>query len=327
MTAPFPQLRHDSITGRPVIIAPERAARPTELEDAGRLAHHAECPFCDGHEAETPPEVYALRSTDSEANGSGWRVRVIPNRFPAVEKGTGTFSGAEKVPVPFSTAYGVHEVVVECPPHESSLGEMSIEQVHDVFAVYRDRLAALRHDSRLAYVQVFKNHGAAAGASVEHAHSQILGTTFVPPEVQAELDAVKDGCKFCELVDRELATGERVIFAGEHVIALAAWASRFPYETWLLPRKHAAHFDRLGDAELTELAVTMRLLLRRLSAVAGDPAYNIILHTAPIADGDRFHWHWEILPRTTGIAGFELSTGCYLNPLPPEVAASRLRVP
>jgi UDPglucose--hexose-1-phosphate uridylyltransferase len=319
MSEPFPQLRQDPIIDRWVLIAPERAARPTEIEAVDRLAHHDACPFCEGHEAETPSEVYALRPGGSPRDGAGWRVRVVPNRFSAVRGGV-------------CDAYGVHEVIIETPQHEASLASLSPEQVRDVFAVYRDRLTALRADPRLAYVQVFKNHGAAAGASVEHAHSQVLATAQVPRDVRAELDAAATfhrehgRCVFCDLIDRELSAGERLVLAGEHVVAIAPWASRFPYETWVLPRRHAARFDRLTDAELTDLATVMRELLRRLAAAAGDPAYNLILHTAPSHPGDlsSYHWHWELLPRTTGIAGYELATGCYINPLPPEDAAAKL---
>ncbi len=331
MSDTFPQLRCDPIVDRQVLIAPERAARPTELETTGHLAHHAACPFCEGHERETPHEVQALRRAGTAPDGPGWRVRVVPNRFPAVKKVSGAFSAPEKAPDTFFSAYGVHEVVIECPQHESSMAAFSEEQVRDVFAIYRDRLVAVRADPRLAYAQVFKNHGAAAGASVEHAHSQILAGTVVPREVRAELDAATlyhaqhGRCVFCDLIERELAAGDRVVLAGEHVVAIAAWAGRFPYETWLLPRTHAAHYDRLRDAELSDLAAVTRLVLRQLAAAARDPAYNIVLHTAPPAADDAFHWHWEILPRLTGIAGYELATGCYLNPLPPEDAAARLR--
>jgi UDPglucose--hexose-1-phosphate uridylyltransferase len=317
----FPQLRKDPIIDRWVLIAPERAARPTELEDPGHLAHHMACPFCEGHEAETPHEVFALRRPGTLADGPGWRVRVVPNRFPAVRRDA-------------PDAYGIHEVVIECPHHETSLATLPGEQVRDVLAVHRDRMITLRADERLQYVQVFKNHGAPAGASVEHAHSQILGTDFVPREVQAELDgaaqfhAARSRCVYCDLIDRELAAGERVVLAGEHVVAIAAWAGRFPYEIWVLPRRHAAHYDQLSDVELTDLAIFMRTILQRLAAVAGDPAYNLVLHTTQLLTPNlsHYHWHWEILPRMTGIAGYELATGCYLNPVPPEDAAARLRV-
>ena len=323
----FPQLRKDPVVDRWVLIAPERAARPTELEEPGHLGHHAECPFCEGHEAETPHEVLALRRPGTPADGLGWRVRVVPNRFPAARRDAGPVRSPDELLVA-EPGVGVHEVVIESPRHETSLAALSGEQVHDVFAVYRDRLQALRADERLGHVQVFKNHGAPAGASVEHVHSQILGTSRVPREVRAELDAAgryqatHGRCVYCELIARELAVGERVVLAGKHIVAVSAWAGRFPYETWILPRRHSPRFEQLTDAELADLATVMRTVLRRLAAVAGEPAYNYVLHTA--AD-EPYHWHWEVLPRLTGIAGYELATGCYLNPLPPEEAARQLR--
>jgi UDPglucose--hexose-1-phosphate uridylyltransferase len=204
--------------------------------------------------------------------------------------------------------------------------------VRDLFGVYRDRLAALRREPGLEYAQVFKNHGPEAGASVEHAHSQVLALPHVPRDVRAELDAAAayhgahGRCPFCDLLARELAAGERVVIASEHCVAFTAFAGRFPYETWVVPRQHGGHFDRLSEAELDDLAAVMRSLLRRLHR-AGPRAYNYVLHTAPLPAPEpaHYHWHWEVLPRVTGIAGYELATGYYINPLPPEDAAQRLR--
>jgi UDPglucose--hexose-1-phosphate uridylyltransferase len=314
----FPQLRKDPIVDRWVLIAPERARRPTELEEPSHLAHHAACPFCECHESETPHEIYALRRAGTSIDGPGWHVRVIPNRFPAVRQDA-------------ESAYGVHEVVIECPGHEASMANLTVENVRDVFAVYRNRLAELAADPRLAYVQVFKNHGAGAGASVEHAHSQILGTAAVPRDVREEVNAASvyhseyGRCIYCDLIERELSSDERVVHVGEHVVAIAASAGRFPHETWLLPRRHTPRYDQTGDPELAELAAAMRTILRKLASTAGDPPYNFVLHTAPAGDAPAYHWHWEIMPRTTGIAGYELATGCFINTLPPEEAAARLR--
>jgi UDPglucose--hexose-1-phosphate uridylyltransferase len=327
MNDSFPQLRKDPVIDRWTLIAPERAARPTEIEDPGHLAHHTACPFCEGHEAETPHEVLAVRTPGSPTDGPGWRVRVVPNRFPAARPDAGPVRSPHDLLVA-EPGVGVHEVVIEAPHHEASISALPVEHVRDVFAVYRDRLALHGADRRLRHVQVFKNHGAPAGASVEHVHSQILATGRIPLEIEAELDraatyhAPHGDCVYCDLLDRELAAGERIVLESEHVVAFAAWAGRFPYETWVLPRRHAASYERLSNAELTDLAGVMRTVLRRLSAVAGDPAYNYVLHTTA---AEPFHWHWEILPRLTGIAGYELATGCYLNPLPPEEAAERLR--
>jgi UDPglucose--hexose-1-phosphate uridylyltransferase len=252
----------------------------------------------------------------------------VPNRYPAARPDAPPLLADDPL---FTTrpGHGSHEVIVECPRHEASLAALPAEHVRDLFGVYRDRLAALRRQPGLEYAQVFKNHGADAGASVEHAHSQILGLSRVPRDVRDELDAAAayhrahGCCPFCDLLARELASGERLVLAGEHCVAFTAFAGRFPYETWVLPRRHAGHYDRLTAAELDDLAAVVREVLRRLGPVP----YNYVLHTAPLPAPElpHYHWHWEILPRLTGIAGYELATGYFINPLPPEEAAQRLR--
>jgi UDPglucose--hexose-1-phosphate uridylyltransferase len=246
--------------------------------------------------------------------------------FPAARRDALALTGID-------AGYGVHEVVVECPHHETSLAALSPEQVRDVFTVYRDRLRSLCADQRLQYVQLFKNHGAAAGASVEHAHAQILGVARVPRVVGDELQSGREHyervgrCIFCDLILRETSSAERLIELGEHCVAFTAYAGRFPYETWVMPRRHGSHFDEATDVEIAETADSIHNILRRLERLVDRPSYNLILHTAPLHDGPRpdYHWHWEIVPRLTGIAGFELATGWFLNPLPPELAAGQLR--
>jgi UDPglucose--hexose-1-phosphate uridylyltransferase len=256
---------------------------------------------------------------------------VVPNIFPAARRDAptcdvnGFFEAAP--------GYGVHEIVVEAPQHESSIAALSESQVRSVFGVFRQRLTALSADPRLKYVQVFKNHGAGAGATVEHVHSQILGVPLVPREVTAELNGVEahhrltGRCIYCDLVARELTDGARVVATTENCVAIAAFAGRFPYETWVLPRRHEHDFRKTNDAALEESADLIRSILRRLETLIDRPSYNLALHTSPLHDADRpdYHWHWEILPRVTGIAGFELAAGCFINPLPPELAAERLR--
>jgi len=328
----FPQLRKDPIVDRWVLIAPERAERPTELEEPAHLAHHETCPFCEGREGETTPEVLAYRAPGSRPDGPGWKLRVVGNRYPAVR---GDILGKPCIDGLFAAEPGVgaHEVVVECPQHEASLAALPQEQIQRVFAAYRDRLKALRNDERLAYAQVFKNHGVAAGASVEHSHSQILALARVPHGLREEFDAANayhrahDRCIFCDLLAREREAGVRMVNETEYVAAFTAFAGRFPYETWLLPKRHAGHYDRLTDPELTDAANTVRTILRRLGEINDDAAYNYVLHTLPLraADSPAYHWHIEILPRLTGVAGFEFATGCFANPVPPEEAAAQLR--
>jgi UDPglucose--hexose-1-phosphate uridylyltransferase len=292
-----------------VLIAPERAARP-HAEVAPLLADDSgDCPLCEGREAQTPPEIVALRDHAMPANGPGWRVRVVPNRFPAVRR---------------ETASGSHELIIDCPRHVTSLTQLSHDQVTQMLGVVGNRLRALRDSGQFAYAQYFKNHGAAAGASLTHAHGQIIALPDVPPVIAAEVASCVIHCAFCELIEHELADGQRVVRATDEFVALSAFAGRFPYETWLLPRRHGRHFEDVTD--MGKVAAELRWLLGRLEQAANAPAYNLILHTSPWTDAD-FHWHFELLPRLTGVAGFEWGAGIFINPLPPEEAATRLNEP
>lgn len=299
-----PELRHDPITSRPVLIAPERAARVgAMLARAPMPDDEADCPFCEGREDRTPPELLALRDPGSPVNARGWRVRVVPNRYPAVRDNSGE-----------------HEIIVECPNHEPSLAALSIAQIADVLSVIRDRMIARQSESRWAYVQWFKNHGTSAGASLSHAHSQLVILPEPTPTMAAELAAMRSQhCPFCALIEREMSEGLRLVRMTNRFAIITAIAGRFPYETWLLPRRHELMFNAVN-----ELAGELHWLLNRLDSVLDQPAYNLVLHAAPW-DGRDFHWHFELLPRVTGIAGFELGAGMFINPVLPEQAANRLR--
>ncbi len=299
-----PEIRHDPITGRPVLIAPERAARAGAMLARTAIPDDAaQCPFCEGREDRTPLELLALRKDGAPENGPGWRVRVVPNRYPAVRD-----------------VSGEHEIVVECPQHESSLAAQSVEQLANVLGVVRDRMLARRDEGRWAYGQWFKNHGPAAGASLSHAHSQLVFLPRVTPAIAAEVASMKaNSCPFCTLIEREIADASRLVRLSDRFAIFTAFAGRFPYETWLLPRRHELTFE-----DVDELSGELHWLLYRIEVVLDQPAYNLVLHTAPWT-GDDFHWHFELLPRITGIAGFELGAGMFINPVSPEDAAARLR--
>lgn len=299
-----PQVRHDPITARPVLIAPERAARVGAMLAGAEFADDAkDCPFCEQREGQTPPELYAMRAAGSPANGPGWRVRIVPNRYPAVRDGSGE-----------------HELIIECPQHEPSLAALTCDQLAAVLQAVLQRMSVLRQTGRWACAQWFKNHGSAAGASLSHAHSQLIALPELPPNLAAELKAMRPGhCPFCTMIERELADGTRVVRFSDRLVMLSAFAGRFPFETWLLPRQHELLFD-----DISPVAVELHWLLNAVDAALDRPAYNLILHAAPW-NGQDFHWHFELLPRVTGIAGFELGAGMHINPVLPEDAAERLR--
>ena len=316
------ELRRDPVTRKLVIMAKARRRR---------LLQKQKCPFCEGHEEETPPEIYALRPKASRPNSPGWHVRVIPNKYPALslEKNfakisTGLF---ERL-----TGSGAHELIVEAPKHVTDFGALPIVQICRVIRVYKARLRALRGEFK--YLLLFKNAGAAAGASLTHVHSQLIALPLIPDVVAQELENAaayyksRNKCLYCELIRQELKRAERVIEVDKHFVVLAPFASRFPFECHILPRRHSHDFTKLSERQTLSLAQTLKRTLLRLKQALGNPAFNWVLHTALPARANEikrsFHWRWEILPRTTQPAGLEFGSGIYVNPVAPEEAAEIL---
>ena len=319
-----------------MLIAPERARRPIALSDSGprhrTSGERTPCPFCPGKEHDTPGEVFALRAPGARPNGPDWRLRVVPNKFPAV-------SPAELAPPAPSAlfraapAVGFAEVLIDCPEHVDSPTRLSDEQLRDVFIAYRERLAALAADPRLEFVAVFKNVGAEAGASLGHTHSQIIATPVVPALIQTELSGAEahfartGRCPFCDVAKGELANGSRVVARTANFVAVTAFAPRFSYEMWVLPLRHEARYEAVTDGAARELAGLVKRVLRALDVVCHSPAYNWFLHTSPLRAGEppHYHWHLEILPRTARPAGLEWGFGCHITTAAPERAAAELR--
>lgn len=288
--------------------------------------------FCEGNEAKTPPEVLAFRVGGGPADGPGWSLRVVPNKFPALSvegelepTGEGLYDRMNGI--------GAHEVVIETPDHQSTLATLDESAVADVFWAYRERLADLRKDPRFEYVLIFKNHGEPAGASLEHSHSQLIATPIVPIMVAEELAGAaqyfrrKERCVWCDILRQERDSGIRVILEEPGFLALAPFAPRFPFETWILPTAHRSHYDEIGRAESLALARLTRELLARMNTVLSNPPFNFMLHTAPLrqASLEHFHWHLEVIPKLTTVAGFEWGSGFFINPTPPEEAVKYLK--
>ena len=326
------EIRRDSIVDRWVIFARNRAERPNEYAapPASRSGKKV-CPFCEGNEHLTPHEIAAYRTEDSAAEQRGWRVRVIPNKFPAVvcDSPADTADPAAGL----TAGYGVHEVIVESPRHLLSTTELSDGELAEVLLIYGDRLRSIRQNPRIRHALVFKNVGPGAGASIEHTHSQLVGLPLVPATVAQELDAAlthyrqHGRCIFCDLVKQELAAESRMVFETESFVAFCPYAARFPLETWILPKCHASQYEESATAELHDLARVLRRCIDKIERAAGQSQYNYLIHSAPFDTRcqSHYHWHIEIFPRTTTIAGFEWGTGQFINPLPPEDAAKLLR--
>jgi UDPglucose--hexose-1-phosphate uridylyltransferase len=330
----MPELRKDPVVGRWVIISTERGHKPNDFIERAEPKKGTICPFCPGQEALTPPEVLAFRPEGSPANGPGWSVRVVSNKYPALQiegalnkRGEGLYDKMNGI--------GAHEVIIEGPDHAIDFADMTVEHIASVLWAYRERMVDLRRDRRFRYNLVFKNHGQAAGASLEHTHTQIIATPILPKRVQEEIDGslayyqVKDRCVWCDIVEQELAdpTAKRIVHVTPRFVTFTPYAPRFPFECWILPREHQAAFEFLSGDEYKELAGVLKETLARINLALDSPPYNLVVHTAPNRDSDHeyFHWHIEIMPKVTKVAGFEWGSGFYINPTPPEDAAAFLR--
>jgi len=328
----MPELRKDPILSRWVIVSTERGKRPHEYKKEQEPERPGTCAFCPGNEHMTPKEIMAYREEGSQPNAPGWFLRVVPNKFPAlkvegeiVREGEGMY---DKM-----TGVGAHEVIIETPNHDETLSSMSISQFENVLWAYKDRINDLKRDDRLRYVMIFKNHGFRAGASLQHAHSQLIALPIVPKTVMEELKGAKDyysykeRCIFCDIIRQEIRDGERLVAENSDFLAICPFAARFPFEMWILPKSHDSAFENISRSEQATLAQLFSDVLKRLRRGLSDPAYNFYLHNAAFTESNsaHYHWHFEITPRITRMAGFERGTGFYINPTPPEDAAKFLR--
>ncbi len=326
------QLRRDPVTGRWVIVFTDKPRGPKTFKAGPDKKSKRACPFCYGHEGMTPPEIQAHREGQTQPNSPGWSTRVVPNKFPALQveaemsrKGVGMFDVYGGV--------GAHEVIIETPDHKKTLADLLDHEVEKVIWAYRDRSVDLRGDKRFHYIMIFKNQGYEAGASLEHSHSQIIALPMIPKSVKEELVGAskyydyKERCIFCDMIAQEAAENERLICENSRFLAFAPFASRFPFEVWILPKEHHSDFSFIRNEDVVELARILKEVLLRIKYLLKDPPYNFIIHTSAVEERDRedYHWHIELMPKLTHVAGFEWGSGFYINPTPPEIAAQYLR--
>ncbi|OOC47299.1 galactose-1-phosphate uridylyltransferase [Thermosipho sp. 1223] len=328
----MPEYRKDPVVRRWVIIATERAKRPHDFSVPREEKKEGFCPFDYGNEHTTPPEVLAFRPDDSEPNSPGWWVRVVPNKFPAVDPnievqkyGHGMYDAM--------TGFGYHEVIIETPDHNSTFALYDDKQAQEVVWAYVKRYNEIEKDERIKYILIFRNHGALGGASLPHPHSQIIAIPSIPKRVLEEMNGSKDyydykeRCVFCDMISQEKIENRRIIEENEHFIAFAPYASRFPFEIWIIPKEHAHNFGAISEEQIPTFARILRNSLYRIYKVLDNPPYNFVIHTSPTYEEGKiyYHWHVEIMPRLTRVAGFEWGSGFYINPVPPEDAAKYLR--
>jgi UDPglucose--hexose-1-phosphate uridylyltransferase len=326
------QLRKDPIVERWVIIAKERGKRPSDFVFSGHKKMTGFCPLCPGNEYTTPNEILAYGRTSHAPNTAGWSLRVVPNKFPALvvegeldKRGEGMFDKMNGI--------GAHEVIIETPDHNETMSMMNVEQISLILRAYRDRINDLSRDMRIKYIMVFKNYSNAAGASLEHSHSQLIALPIVPYLIQEEVNGsigyykYKDRCVFCDIIRQELKAAERIVLENSDFVVLCPYAPRAPFEMWVLPKFHHSDFNHMDDSKLTNLSDIFSQTMKRLNKALPDVPYNFMLHTGPIRtpNVDYYHWHLEIMPKLTMIAGFEWGTGFYINPTPPEESAKFLR--
>lgn len=327
------EMRYDPITGDWVVVATVRARRPDSFAAAGQAKKAAmSCPFCVGEEHQTPPEVLAFRN-GSQPNGPGWQVRAFENKFPAFAlNGSPTLCVGDQCRRLVGS--GRHEVVVLSPDHQGHLAMLSKEQVALVVKAYMDRYRWMETNRNLKYVSIITNQGKAAGATLEHPHSQVFAVPMVPKAVRRETQKMvrhyrrTHRCLVCDVMARERRLGERIVTENEHFTCHIPYASAYPFEMVITPKVHQADFAEMTEEQVAGFAAILRECSRMMKESLNDPAYNSFLHTPPLHDGvpeGAVHWDWHIRPRLTTLGGFEHATGLVINPTRPEDSAEFLR--
>jgi len=338
----MPELRYDPLRQYWVSIAAERGMRPLDfVKPDDESSGGGFCPFCQGNEHVTPPEVYALRPDDSPPNGPGWELRVVPSKFRALAMEGDLNREAEGI-FEKMNGFGVHEVVIETPQHDLGMADYPLEHLEEIIRAFLSRLMDLEKDPRFRYVMISKNHGGAAGATLAHSHSQLLAAPIIPPAVSTELDSAREyyrekgRCLLCDVIEQELKADKRIVSQNENFVTLAPFASQVPFELFIVPKKHQHTFAQITGSETASLAWALKDALTRLKLTLKDPAYNLAFHVAPNTNAQppfedwttlemEFHWHVEVIPRLIQSHGFERGMGFYVNFTPPEEAATYLR--
>ncbi|MBM3249770.1 MAG: galactose-1-phosphate uridylyltransferase [Candidatus Omnitrophica bacterium] len=327
------ELRRDPIGGRWVIVDTDHPHRPEDYEYEPLNWRGGACPFCYGNESMTPPEIEAIRDPHTSPNTPGWQVRVVSNKFPALQiegeldrRGLGIYD--------MSNGVGAHEVLIETPYHQKDISDLLDQEVENFLLMYCRRALDLARDKRFKYIMIFKNFGAAAGASLEHPHTQIIALPMVPKSAAEEIKGAqnyyeyRERCIYCDIVRQEIQDKERIISENKHFLSFCPFISRFPFEAWIMPKKHSNSFCNILAEEVPSLASMLKETITRFKGIFAGLSYNFIIHSAPVngeSGTEGYHWHIEFMPKLMRVAGFEWGSGFYLVPTPPELAARYLR--
>ncbi|KAK2979133.1 hypothetical protein RJ640_029291 [Escallonia rubra] len=327
----IPEIRKDTVNNRWVIFSPARSRRPSDFKSKSNPVNptsQPECPFCIGQEHDCAPEIFRV-----PAAGPDWRIRVVQNLYPALSRdleSSGELAGRPGGGSVALSGFGFHDVVIESPVHPVHLPDLDPVEIGDVFMAYKKRIEQLQCYDSIQYVQVFKNHGASAGASMSHSHSQMIALPVVPPTVSTRLDSMKEyfgqtgKCSLCEIRFDALLIDESI-----HFISISPFAATFPFEIWIIPRYHSSHFHELDGVKAIDLGRLLKLTLRKMNAQLNSPPFNFMIQGSPLqvspAQLPYTHWFLQIVPQLSVVGGFEMGTGCYINPVFPEDAAKLLR--
>ena len=328
----MPELRQNFFTKEWVIIATERARRPEELAThrptQATPSFLESCPFCPGNENKTPPEVLRFPQDTSEP----WAVRVIPNKYAALSSDVQPVRSLQHLRRRVS-GFGFHEVIIDSPDHSCCMAWLPDAHVARVLAAFKERYNSLSIDQRINHVTIFKNHGADAGASLQHPHSQLIATPVIPSQVRHRLrEALRHyddagECMFCHMVEREIEDHTRIVIKSEMFVAMEVFASATPFATHIFPLRHMASFGDITAVEISDLARVLRNLLAKIYVGLDNPDLNFTIRSGPsdYAGARHFHWYVSVIPRLTRVAGFELGSGMFINTVLPEAAAEFLR--
>ena len=327
----MPEFRQNLATKEWVVLAPERGKRPKEFKRTEKVKenlpeHKSDCPFCVGNENRTSDPTYVYPA------GGKWQVRVVPNKYAALKSDLGT---TRKRVGGFLAAdgFGMAEVIIEHPKHNTTLALMTPEEIALVLRAYRKRQIAMSWHENVSLVTIFRNHGRRAGTSLVHPHSQIIATPIVPPHVRYPIERAVShydnlgSCVYCDLITEELNQGSRIIMETENFVSFCPFAARSPFECRIYPKNHQASYVLIDDDEIDDMANVLRDVLARIYHGLDNPDYNFVLRSAPIGDEDTRHLHWYmvIIPKLTTPAGFEIGSGIYINTMAPEECAEFLR--
>jgi len=335
------QYRQDVLTGHWVIISSARAKRPEAfIVKKVEKEKHKKCAFCEGHELETPPEKYAVRNKGTRENEKGWRIRVIDNKYQVFDTKKNNERKSTKL-FPYQQAIGIHEVIITKNPAKD-IGEFTRHQVKELIETFIQRISVHKNNPEIKHIQIIQNHGKRAGSSMTHPHSQLFGGgnykgTWLDKELKhSKRHFAKEGrCLFCDILEKEIKSGKRIIYKNRNFIAYSPYASSYPFQISVAPRFHSAFFEEMNEKQIKDFAEIVQFAFHRLYVKLRNPDYNFFIRLAPVKFRndkeekeirESFHWHLEILPKVTTWGGYEYATNVVVNVVLPEESAEFFRL-